>query len=67
VVERKKQQTSAPTAPARDSASAVGVGQFVRRVQSRELFGRNDQIIIEHSGREYRLRVTSNGKLILTA
>jgi hemin uptake protein HemP len=25
------------------------------------------EIVIEHHGREYRLRVTQNGKLILTA
>jgi hemin uptake protein HemP len=39
----------------------------VRRVQSRELFGSASELVIEHSGREYRLRVTQHGKLILTA
>jgi len=38
-----------------------------RRVQSSELIRDGGQLIIEHAGREYRLRVTSNGKLILTA
>ena len=37
------------------------------RVSSRELLGRKGEIIIEHGDREYRLRVTQNGKLILTA
>ncbi len=37
------------------------------RAQSRDLLGDGGQLIIEHAGREYRLRVTSNGKLILTA
>jgi len=36
------------------------------RVRSRDLL-RHGQLVIEHAGREYRLRVTSNGKLILTA
>ncbi len=37
------------------------------RVRSRDLLRDGGQLIIEHAGREYRLRVTSNGKLILTA
>lgn len=38
-----------------------------QRMRTRELLGRANELIIEHNGREYRLRVTSNGKLILTA
>ncbi len=38
-----------------------------RRMCSTELLGCQGEIIIEHAGREYRLRLTSNGKLILTA
>ncbi len=37
-----------------------------RRMTSAELFGTTREIIIEHEGSEYRLRVTSNDKLILT-
>jgi hemin uptake protein HemP len=37
------------------------------RVRSHELLRDGGQLIIEHAGREYRLRVTSKGKLILTA
>lgn len=37
------------------------------RVQSSELLGPSGQIEIEHAGRIYRLRVTQQGKLILTA
>jgi hemin uptake protein HemP len=37
------------------------------KVLSRELLGDRGELIIEHAGREYRLRVTQNGKLILTA
>ena len=39
----------------------------VRRVSSGELFGSATELVIVHGQREYRLRVTSNGKLILTA
>jgi hemin uptake protein HemP len=38
-----------------------------RRVVSRRLLGAKGELIIEHEGREYRLRRTQNGKLILTA
>ena len=36
-------------------------------VSSRELMGGHAEVIIVHDGREYRLRVTQRGKLILTA
>lgn len=36
------------------------------RMTSTELFGAAREIVIEHAGSEYRLRVTSNDKLILT-
>jgi len=37
------------------------------RVPSRMLLGACKELVITHNGREYRLRVTQNGKLILTA
>jgi hemin uptake protein HemP len=37
------------------------------RVLSQQLLGKKGELIIEHEGREYRLRRTQNGKLILTA
>jgi hemin uptake protein HemP len=37
------------------------------RVSSRALLGGRSELLIEHDGREYRLRLTQNGKLILTA
>jgi hemin uptake protein HemP len=39
----------------------------VRRIASSDLFGSAREIVIEHSGRLYRMRITQNGKLILTA
>jgi len=38
-----------------------------KRVKSETLMGDRKELIIEHAGREYVLRVTQNGKLILTA
>ena len=37
------------------------------KVQSDVLLGARKELVITHNGREYRLRVTQNGKLILTA
>lgn len=37
------------------------------RVDSRTLLGAGGELVIDHEGREYRLRITQNGKLILTA
>ena len=42
-------------------------GMAAPRVRSDALLGASGELIIEHAGREYRLRQTSTGKLILTA
>jgi hemin uptake protein HemP len=39
----------------------------VPRISSEALFGPRRELVILHNGREYRLRLTQNGKLILTA
>ena len=38
-----------------------------RHIRSEELFAGAREIVIEHHGRLYRMRITQNGKLILTA
>jgi hemin uptake protein HemP len=38
-----------------------------QRISSTDLMGTAKEIIISHHGRDYRLRLTQNGKLILTA
>jgi hemin uptake protein HemP len=50
-------KTTAPLSPA--SAPA--------KLASQTLFGKHRELVITHNGREYRLRITQNGKLILTA
>jgi len=50
-----------PDAPAQPAAPAP------IKVPSASLLGARKELVITHNGREYRLRVTQNGKLILTA
>jgi hemin uptake protein HemP len=57
-----KQSTLLPVPPAQQRPDANP-----HRVTSEALLGRAGQLLIVHGGREYRLRVTHNGKLILTA
>ena len=38
-----------------------------RRLSSAELFRGARELVIDHDGRLYQLRITQNGKLILTA
>ncbi|HSI95780.1 MAG: hemin uptake protein HemP [Methylophilaceae bacterium] len=50
-------------------AHAVQVGEGIaarKRINSRDLFGPLRELVIEHVGEEYRLRITNQGKLILT-
>jgi len=49
-----------------DSVS-TGPQPSPQRVPSDALLGAAKELLIVHNGREYRLRVTQNGKLILTA
>jgi hemin uptake protein HemP len=58
--ESSKNPSSIQKAEARTSLSG-------ERVVSQQLFGERRELIIEHNGRDYRLRLTQNGKLILTA
>jgi hemin uptake protein HemP len=57
----------ASTPPSHDSAPAVPEPMPARRVTSDALLGDSPALVIVHNGREYLLRVTQNGKLILTA
>jgi len=63
MTERKKNDNARPAALQR----TAGTDHAPRRLRSAELFGVADQLIIEHAEREYRLRVTNIGKLILNA
>ncbi|MGF1613168.1 MAG: hemin uptake protein HemP [Gammaproteobacteria bacterium] len=49
--------------PARPSP---GAEESRKRFASIDLFGDAQEILIDHAGQEYRLRITRQGKLILT-
>ena len=49
------------------SAATVAGSGGVRRISSESLLQGQRQIVIQHAGREYRLQVTAQGKLILVA
>ena len=53
--------------PATDGHEPLQSSSALRRFSSDALLQGQRQIVIEHAGREYRLRLTAQGKLILTA
>jgi hemin uptake protein HemP len=53
---------TAPSTPANTGAGAADP----RRIPSHELLSGAREIIVEHRGSQYRLRLTANDKLILT-
>jgi hemin uptake protein HemP len=58
------QQTRMLAEPVLSTSAAT---ESLRRFSSAALLQGQRQIVIEHAGREYRLRLTAQGKLILTA
>ncbi len=55
--------------PALDSAESEGKSAqaiLSKNVTSESLFAGARELVIEHAGGEYRLRLTNQGKLILT-
>lgn len=49
-----------------DPATARAVNIIGNQVESRDLFSLGREIVIAHGGDRYRLRLTSQNKLILT-
>ena len=62
----RSKKVQAKTAGAVGHALPAGP-RIARRVSSRELLGEVGELVIIHGGREYRLRLTQHGRLILTA
>ena len=54
-----------PVAPQGQRSPAAG-GARPRRIKVSELLEGEREAILEHGGQDYRLRITANGKLILT-
>jgi len=61
-----KNPSNQPIARSPTAEAASELPQGRPRLNSQLLFGAQNEIVIEHQGDEYRLRITSNGKLILT-
>lgn len=53
--------------PSGDAAQHAAAPFDPQRVTSAALFGSLRELVIVHNGREYRLRLTQRGRLILTA
>lgn len=51
----------------REAVPKTGSQEASPRISSQQLLGQRREVVILHNGREYRLRQTQNGKLILTA
>jgi hemin uptake protein HemP len=56
-----------PLQPPVPSVRDAGASAPARRIDSVDLLGARGELVIVHAGREYRLRITQNNKLILTA
>lgn len=57
-----------PQAPmlSRADAADVPAAPPIRRISSQRLLAGERELVIQHMGSEYHLRLTRNGKLILT-
>lgn len=49
-----------------NQAAGAPIPSRIKRWTSQELFAGERELVIEHAGSEYRLRLTSQGKLVLT-
>jgi len=57
-----KQPTGEP-----ENARPGSAAEMPERIDSSALLKGKSELLIQHQGREYRLRLTAQGKLILTA
>lgn len=59
--------TTAPAMPPVMANQAAQVAVDAPRLTTEQLFGGAREIALLHNGRQYRLRITQQGKLLLTA
>ena len=52
--------------PGQTPKRSMRVARPVKRIAIRELLDGGREVVLVHDGTDYRLRLTSNGKLILT-
>ena len=55
-----------PQPPNVDDAGSHTPAAAIRRISSHRLLAGERELVIQHMGSEYHLRLTRNGKLILT-
>ena len=60
-------ENKTPRSDGRQERLSERPGSAKPYIRSRDLFGAAQEVVIKHNEREYRLRVTAQGKLILTA
>jgi hemin uptake protein HemP len=60
-------QNASPLVPKDEAPARPAQATKPLRIKSEDLLGSHREIVILHGGREYRLRRTQTGKLILTA
>lgn len=65
--DRSKPDSAAACAPKIVLTGPEAPREGVRCIGSLDLLGSDGELVIEHRGRFYRLRITQNDKLILTA
>lgn len=58
-------KTDKKPAPVAGQSSSVPLAGL-RRLSVAELLAGDREVILDHDGQDYRLRITANGKLILT-
>ena len=58
---------ASPLIPKEEASATAAVAMKPLQIKSEDLLGTRREVIILHGGREYRLRRTQTGKLILTA
>lgn len=65
MIERATHGTPAPAGP-HDPSARRAIMMIDNQVESRDLFSLGREIVIAHGDDKYRLRLTSQNKLILT-
>ncbi|MFC0240757.1 hemin uptake protein HemP [Rhodopseudomonas telluris] len=65
MIERATQSGTAAAAP-QDPTTRRAIEMIDNQVESRDLFSSGREIVIAHGDDKYRLRLTSQNKLILT-
>lgn len=64
-LETAETQVSNDNNPVRPSEPPTLAGRAQRIIESRDLFGSENEILISHDGAIYRMKITRQGKLIL--